>query len=376
MDLPTGTDTVMGDLPSDRKRKCDDDGINGGTHGGTKEDDIYKRDIYKRDIYKRLKVLDSKIHEGMESFNRDEFEREMQRRLDELIPRVEKAMKDLREKGYAVIEGVLSPGEVDEAKESFYSYYYHEDRQQIRHIHSKLSPHGINKFLGHGQWAWKIRKNPFVKECFKRLWKTPNLVVSFDGCCYLPEDVNKRDTCWTHTDQAPSSEGELCTQAFIALTDNDTRTLVVYEGSHKLHHQYGKDFNVTDKKNWHKIHPDFLESIAHTKRVVSVKAGWMVWWDSRTFHQNQYGNNQEERLVQYICYLPKSGRSEKERKKREKYLKDERTTSHWPYPVSVNGRQPQHYGDKTLAIDYEKVGKFLKWDKMSEEEKSAIMKLI
>ena len=43
------------------------------------------------------------------------------------------------------------------------------------------------------------------------------------------------------------------------------------------------------------------------RRVLHVPAGSLVIWDSRTFHQNQYGApNSEERLVQYVCFLPKN----------------------------------------------------------------------
>ena len=38
--------------------------------------------------------------------------------------------------------------------------------------------------------------------------------------------------------------------------------------------------------------------------------------------------------------------------KRIKYFNERRTTTHWPYPLSVNGLQPQVYGDKTKLIDY------------------------
>jgi hypothetical protein len=38
--------------------------------------------------------------------------------------------------------------------------------------------------------------------------------------------------------------------------------------------------------------------------------------------------------------------------KRQKYFVDKRTTSHWAYPVKVNGLQPQNYGDATLKINY------------------------
>ena len=38
--------------------------------------------------------------------------------------------------------------------------------------------------------------------------------------------------------------------------------------------------------------------------------------------------------------------------KRQNYFAEKRTTSHWAYPIKVNGLQPQNYGDKTLNINY------------------------
>ena len=73
------------------------------------------------------------------------------------------------------------------------------------------------------------------------------------------------------------------------------------------------------------------------------------------FHQNQYGVQDEgERLVQYVCYMPRDGdgNTDAQRDKRLKYFEDRRTTSHWPYPISVNGKQPQRYGNDDLLIDY------------------------
>jgi len=41
--------------------------------------------------------------------------------------------------------------------------------------------------------------------------------------------------------------------------------------------------------------------------------------------------------------------------KRMKYFNEKRTTSHWPVPINVNGKQPQTYGDKSKLIDYSKL---------------------
>ena len=38
-----------------------------------------------------------------------------------------------------------------------------------------------------------------------------------------------------------------------------------------------------------------------------------------------------------------------------KYFNERRTTSHWPCPIKVNGKQPRTYGDKTKLIDYSKI---------------------
>ena len=81
-------------------------------------------------------------------------------------------------------------------------------------------------------------------------------------------------------------------------------------------------------------------------------------WDSRTFHQNSSISN-EERLVQYVCYLPKNNpkNTKAMTKKRAKYFEDMRTTTHWPYSIKVNGLQPQTYGNTEMLIDYSKIVK-------------------
>jgi ectoine hydroxylase-related dioxygenase (phytanoyl-CoA dioxygenase family) len=293
--------------------------------------------------------------------------------------------RDLREKGYAIIEDVLTPEEVAIAKRDFYAWA--DSSAQFKSIHSKVSPHGIIKHfeIGHQRHAWFIRTRSKVQDPFKKLWKTDKLTVSYDGTCWIPANnetmsKKKRDGIWTHTDQAPSKNGLTCYQGFVALTDNVERSLVVYEGSHLLHRKYcdeRKDV-VIPKKDWNKdwllIDHDYLEKIADSKRVLNVKAGSLVLWDSRTFHQNQYGNlPDEERIVQYVSYLPKRGCKEgsKMREKRQKYFEERRTTSHWAYPVKVNGLQPQNYGNKDWVIDYSALRKPELGDLMPE-----IVKLI
>ena len=278
----------------------------------------------------------------------------------------------LKDDGFVVIPNILSPEEIEVAKKGFKEWqatipdYYS--------IHRKVDPHGIHKFheIGHQWHSWYIRTNPKVQTVFKELWNTDELIVSFDGSCYISKDNRQVDKIWTHTDQAPNSEGLQCYQGFVALTSNCERTLVVYEGSHKLHSKYFEDRGITCSKNWQLIDLEYLKTIEDQKRVLEVPEGSLVLWDSRTFHQNQYGkSNSEERIVQYVCYLPKNHKknTESNKKKRRKYFEDRRTTSHWPCPLKVNGKQPQTYGDTSRLINYELLKKTDLEDIMEEIEK-------
>jgi ectoine hydroxylase-related dioxygenase (phytanoyl-CoA dioxygenase family) len=265
----------------------------------------------------------------------------------------------LAEKGFCVIENVLTEEEVATAVSYFREWF--ASHPQIEGVHSKISPHGIIKYheVGHQKHAWYIRTRQNVQNVFKNIWKTEDVVVSYDGCCYIPADCKKKDKTWTHTDQAPVKKGLKCIQGFVALTSNTERTLVVYEGSHKLHEEYAKQYNLTSTKDWLLIQQEYLDKIVDSRRVLNIKAGSLVLWDSRTFHQNQYGNAScgEERIVQYVSYLPRCNLTKKMLEKRQKYFIDKRTTSHWAYPVKVNGLQPQNYGDKTLEINYSELVK-------------------
>ena len=257
--------------------------------------------------------------------------------------------------GYCIVPGVLVQEEIDYCKGEFKAWQ--KTIPNHDKMHRAVDPHGIYKYhyAGHTRHGWRIRTRPEVQKVYQDIWNTDELNVSFDGCCYISKDTRLQDKCWTHTDQAPNSIGAICYQGFVSLTNNKERTLVVYEGSHLLHEKYFADRGIVGTKNWQRIDDRYLETIADTKRVLNVPAGALVLWESRTFHQNQYGApNSEERLIQYVCYLPKSHIKNTPAmiKKRAKYLEEGRTTSHWPSPLRVNGLQPQTYGDMSRTIDY------------------------
>lgn len=251
---------------------------------------------------------------------------------------------ELGTKGYCVIP-CLTNSEVDFGKSLFKTWWYSNS------IHKQtLTSHGIIKHyeIGHTAFAWWCRTRPKVLEIFKKIWGTDDLIVSYDGSCYFPEGIKRKNTNWLHTDQRPSDSSFKCVQGFICFTANKTSTLMVVPGSHLEHESYMKSKNLKHSKDWQKVDIS-LERAIH----IEANPGDLILWDSRVFHQNFY--SPEERLVQYICYLPRSIASKADLKKRQKYYKEKRTTSHWPAPIKVNSLQPQVYGKKDLLIDYTKL---------------------
>ena len=278
-------------------------------------------------------------------------------------------VEELERNGYVVIPNVLSKEEVVTAYKMF--QHWRKSVPNLEFQHNTLDPHGIYKHheVGHQRHAWYVRTRPKVKQAFVDIWRyygaeePDDMIVSFDGSCYIPSECNKKDNYWTHTDQGSPSGGQEdeleCIQAFVSLTSNKERTFRCYEGSHKIHSTYFKEKGIKTRSNWHVIDESFTDLIQDKKRVLEVEAGSLVLWDSRTFHQNQYGKqgNNEERIVQYVCMLPRShpDNTENNQKKRQKYFKERRTTSHWPCPVKVNGKQGRTFGDDKKLIDYDKL---------------------
>ena len=263
--------------------------------------------------------------------------------------------------GYVIIQNVLTQEQIAHAKQLMIEW--EKSMTDLQEKHSDINPHGIYKFheAGHAPHSWYIRTLPKVQQVFKDIWDTDDLITGFDGSCFMPKDLKKKDTKqgWTHADQSPNMSGKLlCYQSIVALTSNQERTLVVYEGSNSLYQKYCIDRQLKGTKHWQKIDTEYLKTIADKRKVLHVPAGAIAIWDSRTFHQNQYGKpNSEERRVQYICFLPRSHHSNTAAvaKKRKERFEERRTTSHWPAPIYVNGLQPNTWGDDSKKIDYNKV---------------------
>ena len=101
-------------------------------------------------------------------------------------------------------------------------------------------------------------------------------------------------------------------------------TLACWPKSHKLHAEYGRQFNLHDPKvkanqaHWQKISSDenykWLQSKGLKPNCVQAKAGSLILWDSRTMHQGIQSvdkrKNPKPRCVVYVCQKPRSGANE------------------------------------------------------------------
>ena len=199
--------------------------------------------------------------------------------------RIARAIASLEEFGYGVVEDVMSPSEVRRGIQLFQRFKSSIDDHDW--VHKHIDPHGIYKHHGAGcaPHAWHCRMNRWVLTTFARIFNTTvdNLVTSLDGSCHYPAGpVRVRQKSWTHTDQSALNKA-FCVQSLMSLTDNEECTLVVYSGSHKQHHEtLVRMGRADDKKNWIKISDEELELIKDTKRVLKVKAGTLVLWNSKT----------------------------------------------------------------------------------------------
>ena len=279
---------------------------------------------------------------------------------------LDKYVDELKKNGYTIIPNVYNKADIENYKLLFNKW--REDTPNLDYLHNIIESNGIFKYhqVGHQRFAWLARTNLNVLNIFKHLWKTDELVTSFDGCCYYPSDYKGRENYWTHTDQSSQKRGLNCYQSFLSLTNNSQRSFVVYEGTHLLHQEYFKHMKINSPSDWNIIDEDYIKTIENRKKILDVKEGDLVIWDSRTFHQNTCGppDCNEERLIQYLCYLPKNSENNDamQNKLRKTFFNTKRTTSHWPYPMNCVPLQPvmyNHYYAKTVEdlvyIDYEKL---------------------
>jgi hypothetical protein len=216
---------------------------------------------------------------------------------------------------------------------------------------------GIIKSYGIGQteFMWKLRRNKKIRSIFRYLYDVDTntqLVTSYDGVCYYPKQLaieKENINLWTHVDIHPKrhSKKEFKTfQSFINLEDNTIEN----DGAfvlcpHKLNYDFYKDIlyvqGNNDDNDFFKVPIEYLKSKKVKLFSIHAPKGTMVIWDSRIIHCNVPPTksdiaNLHDRLVAYICMVPKFMVSKDTLKKLKLWKKTNRTTSHSPINPNVN----------------------------------------
>ncbi|CAF1026016.1 unnamed protein product [Adineta steineri] len=302
---------------------------------------------------------------------------------------IQQGIDHLNEHGYAVFSTVLSPNEITlnidllwEHFESLLPPYFikRDDAKTWDDAWPGAPEFGIlsDDGFGHSQFMWSIRGNPNVKKIFTEIWKTPELLVSFDAAgCFRDWHINpfwKTVSGWYHCDQNPMEKSNRCSiQGFVSLTDNDESTggLVVVPQSHK---HFDELRSIADKNNagTNSINVPKTHSLLQQfqPRLVKCQAGDLVVFDSRCIHCNTPGLDTNSnikkikssiksqyprllRIVAYICMSPTAmvppDKLDKFRETRKGLVIDRKSCTHWPAELHVSGG-PQHGIAKPLRL--------------------------
>mmetsp|Transcript_13445 Transcript_13445/g.32417 ORF Transcript_13445/g.32417 Transcript_13445/m.32417 type:complete len:354 (+) Transcript_13445:29-1090(+) len=296
---------------------------------------------------------------------------------------LQKWQVDLYEKGYAIIPDVLTPDECLSLENGFWNFWRRlsggllmkEDSQTWRTMFDFFPMHGMlsqHFSIGHMQEIWNVRSHERVKSVFATIWGTEDLVVSFDGASTsLAPEVTGRGwhrKDWLHLDQSPHRSDFECVQAWVTADDvgPGDGTLMVREGSHKLHAEFAKQFGLNNDKNyrsdWLKLTPEqdqWYEDKGCKKIAVECPKGSMVLWDSRTVHAGRSPvkgrATPRNRFVAYVCMMPANRLKPIERNKKQRACLEGRLTNHWAASrVKLFPKYPRTYGTPLPVIpDFE-----------------------
>jgi len=218
----------------------------------------------------------------------------------------EDMIKYLQENGYAIVKNAANEREIYHAKELFWKWALtlseNLNRNDLSTWNNKNWPgnedNGICHFINHSEFCWFSRLLPNVKKSFSNIWKTNDLIVSFDaGNVFRPWKYNREwitSGNWWHVDQnaltGKHKDGLISVQGFVNYykADENTGGLCVIPKSHLDH------INVCKRASASQLKIDFIslspkeEPLLRNNNgiLVCAEAGDLVLWDSRTIHCN------------------------------------------------------------------------------------------
>ena len=290
---------------------------------------------------------------------------------------------ELRERGWTVVENVLSPDQCETTKRDWLqtmaqypgSKFRPDDRKTWKRVNMPLSTRGMLDFPSVAQEAWIWRTRLASAPVFSALWgcAESDLLTSMDRACFVPYEQLKMNAKnakgWWHIDQARiARRGPLqCVQGLVTLNDmgEGEVCLEVLEGAHRHHAAFFRERIETDAKrqadtrndDWYKFDADTGGDLAWylsqpgVKRVrCYAKAGSLILWESRLPHQAQPPQNNAlrskiDRYAIYACMIPREWvKDGKVLQKRQKHFESGRATPHWPDSAKPFPAKPRTYG--------------------------------
>jgi len=273
----------------------------------------------------------------------------------------------LREHGYAVVPGVISPDEAGvyygrmwDWLESGKDGIKRGDRSTWTRGNIPNNLHGIIKAheCAYAQYVIDMRSDPRVIDIFSKIWGTSELLTSMDSInIMIPKNDSSKPFSynpWWHVDQSYKKDGFTCVQGFINLLPcgPDDGGLMVMKDSHKLHKSFFEAFpDARGKDDWYKFKTqDELDFFSGCERIkVCCMPGDMVLWDSRTVHYaTPPTSGASLRAAIYTSMEPASRASPKDLAKKRKAFNERRVTNHWSAKVKMNPKTPRYWneGDK------------------------------
>eukprot|EP00928_Gymnodinium_smaydae_P027285 TRINITY_DN21144_c0_g1_i2.p1 TRINITY_DN21144_c0_g1~~TRINITY_DN21144_c0_g1_i2.p1 ORF type:complete len:406 (+),score=64.26 TRINITY_DN21144_c0_g1_i2:67-1284(+) len=292
----------------------------------------------------------------------------------------EQWMSYLDEHGYCVLKGAADVKAVDRAKCLMWDFLERVPGTAVRRDDMSTwekdwlpsSSNGILGRHGFGQSAfcWHTRLLPKVRQAFSEIWKSDDLLVSFDGGNVFRPWTQKQgwrtEGSWWHLDQnalLPGNDGRVCVQGFVTFTDATPSTggLCVIPGSHRQHKEVCE--RSCSRRNFVPVASGdpVLESGG---KLVLAQAGDLVLWDSRCVHCNAPGSLEAEtpsaedeakgiergegalspsellRVVGYVCMTPAAWASQSVLDNRKNAFIRNVTLGHCPHECHADGEGP------------------------------------
>ena len=188
-------------------------------------------------------------------------------------------LRHLEERGYAIVENVMSGEEVAHALQLL--------SDDLKHVTIQKNDPGLYPSLAQSRGAWFCRSRSGVKKAFSRIWNTEDLIVSMDAVIAWSSSQRPKSE-GLHLDQNPIDKPNLdCIQGMVPLlkVTMESGGLEVVPGTHQgtgredLCKRYQ---HLKGKGDWCPLRrDDYLYSDAI---LLLAQPGDLILWDSRTVH--------------------------------------------------------------------------------------------